>query len=210
MTLQSLPGEQGRSSDPSRQRRDRSARRGSRDNSQPLLNRVRRWSDHWMPYAMAGAAVAFAGTVFYRTHIDTAINGAFGAGMTRNDVRYVLGNPTELVDGGRRWLYRDDNRTVTVNYNGDLLDSTTCTSRNLSPTDCVPTHRIVLGMSEDQVWNLLGEPTRERIDGLDKFLEYRDIGLLLRLTQFRVSAITMRPRSSPISVVPRAIRIMFP
>lgn len=172
----------------------------------------RQWRSALVP-AMILLSLGWLGYTYLRTYQDTFAYGPASAGMSTAEVLYINGQPTSKTrDADReRWIYRSGSQLMTVDFVPDgPVRNVLCTSQAGSAADCPLAHRVALGMTEDEVWYLLGKPPVQKLDGPSKIIAYPDLGLTLRLEQFRVASIARQPEKSRFAIIPHLIRILVP
>jgi hypothetical protein len=166
---------------------------------------------------MSLAAVAFfagsARTVDYagKTFGPAGIDG------TRDDVRYMLGQP-KVAPGtdpatAPRWQYRlPEGGTVLAEFDPDdgLVRRLSCEDANMTPASCPNVLGVRMGDAETHVLYRLGVPSRQQFAGEVKSLIYDDLGITFQLTRFAVYKVIIGRRPSRFSYLPRTFRYMVP
>lgn len=175
-----------------------------------------RFRSHWRTYlspAMAVLTIGWVGYVYVHTYQNTASYSGLAGGMSTAEVRYAMGDAiqTRTSAGRERWLYHSGSQRLAVDFGGDgRIANVLCTSTSQSPGDCLSAHRVSLGMTEDEIWYRLGRPAVEQLDGTNKIIAYPQLGLTLRLAQYKVSAIASQPHGDVFGAVPAALRMLMP
>ncbi len=152
------------------------------------------------------------------------------SGMQRADVRYVLGSPESIAMPGQsvalrvsgsdaaaseaasQWLYRRGGTLTTIGFEPDTgrVAFVSCYDKDVTELGCPPVLGIGIGTIEDKIWFRLGRPSSERYNGEVKTIVYNELGLRFDLRKLVVERITLAPRSSIITTLPRAIRVAMP
>jgi hypothetical protein len=186
-------------------------RRRKRKQAAPLTP-AQWWRRHGTTVMLAVTA-AWAGFAYLSLHAHSMAYDVAREGMTEADLLYASGPPVRKTAhrAGSRWFYREGDKVTVADFDrsGQLTDFV-CTSVSRSPQTCHSAHGIEIGTKEREIWNLLGRPARERLDGAAKYAGYPDIGLTLRLEQGRVTAIAQRSARRSIELVPQALRALVP
>lgn len=199
------------SQDYKRRRRSRRAERTGSSESWPTRAK-RLWRKGLVPGMAAITALWVAG-IWFQTYQDSVMLGPYTRNLGTTDTLYAFGKPEAKMDhhGRERWVYRDGSQVIALDFPpGRPLSNVACASTTLSPADCPDAHGVRLGMTEDQVWHLLGEPSIQRFQGTTKVIAYRGIGLTLKLEQFRVSVIAVQPDNNLFSILPATLRKLVP
>ncbi|MDE2595384.1 MAG: hypothetical protein KGL44_00755 [Sphingomonadales bacterium] len=201
------------SGDKSRVRRRSSRRSQNRSAQGDWLYRFRKlWRRH-VGAAMAVLTLFFVGYVYFQTYTNAVAYEGLSAAMRKQDVLYVLGKPDakHSLKGREVWVYRSGDRYYQTTFGSDgVLSNILCTSKVGAVGDCLPSQRVSLGMTEDEVWYRLGKPAVERLDGTTKVIAYPSLGLTLKLEQFQVSVIANQPERRPLAILPKVLRILLP
>ena len=162
---------------------------------------------------MLGVTVLWGAATYLRTYQDAQMFGYFASDMRPTDTLYAMGKPTSKYShhGRERWIYHNGSQVMALDFagGGDLLN-VLCTSSVMAPSDCPRAHGARLGMTEDQVWFELGRPGVEIFDGTNKVIAWPEIGLTVRLEQFRVSAIAVQPRRAFFGAIPTTLYKLIP
>ncbi len=195
------------------QRRRRSRKAARTGSTESWNTRARRlWRKGLVPVMAVITALWVAGT-YYLTYQDAVMLGPYTRNLGTTDALYAFGKPDAKMDhhGRERWVYRDGSKVIALDFPpGRSLANAACTSTSRSPADCPDAHGVRLGMTEDQVWHLLGEPSVQRFQGTTKVIAYPGVGLTLKLEQFRVSVIAVQPDNGLFSILPATVRKLVP
>lgn len=140
------------------------------------------------------AVVDVVGTVA-ALHASTVAYGLVGPGMSRDDVRYAMGEPasrTQTQAGGIDWLYRQGSGRFRVRFDSrGIFSRATCGSESADVSDCPEVLGLHLGTGEEQVWDALGAPERQGYAGDTKVIEYPSLGLGFGLRRLQVVQISL-------------------
>ena len=167
------------------------------------------------------ARLLFAGMVllavvyFARYVWDTRMAGisysGLGVGSYERDVRYILGRPTSIAEGGKLYRYEDGAKTVTVRLSDQGgVASVKCSADLQDASKCDPFLDLRLGAPEDVILLQLGAPSRSTYAGDDKIMHYDGLGVSFWMRKFRLYAIELHDRPTFMSALPRALWRMVP
>lgn len=191
----------------------RGRRRSKRTKSKSTPGALRQW---WWKYGtlamvlVTGAWLSFGYLKLYSQGLSYDI---IGVGVNEPGMLYAAGPPNQKIDTatGRRWVYRDGDRVAVVDFDhSGILFNFLCTSMSQSPRACRPSHGIQIGTDELSMWNRLGMPSHERLDGTGKYSTYQGIGLTVRLEKGLVTAISRQPSTSKVDLIPQVLRSLIP
>lgn len=192
-------------------RRSRSSKAKTK-RATPQVRLKRTWQRH-LGLTMAVLTIGFAGYAYFRTYTEAVAYDALAGKPTKEEALYVLGKPgaTRPFHDGESWSYRSGDRLLRLDFGADgRMKNLLCASRAMSPADCQSAFHVTVGMSEDQVWYLLGKPPVQLLEGTNKIIAYPSVGLTLKLQQFRVAVISRQLDSRPFEIVPMVLRRMVP
>ena len=127
------------------------------------------------------------------------------------EVRYVLGAPPVVEDGGRLFRYDEGNRTIVTRFSDPgLMTSISCTAEPNFASACEPTLGVGIGTPEDRLLLLLGPPSRISFQGNDKLIYYDGLGLTFRMRKFRVHTLELRQGGNPVGYIGRSLWRLIP
>jgi hypothetical protein len=175
-------------------------------------------------------AMGYVALTLYFVSQAAKLYGGVVAGMQRADVRYVLGSPNSIAMAGEsvarpgsgsdaaaseaasQWLYRRGGTLTTIGFEPDTgrVAFVSCYDKDVTELGCPPVLGIGIGTVEDRIWFRLGRPSSERYNGEVKTIAYNELGLRFDLRKLVVERITLAPRSSIITTLPRAVRVAVP
>jgi hypothetical protein len=131
-------------------------------------------------------------------------------GMIKNEVRYIYGQPQVLekvsdgtdfywyvekipddktVNDYDMWEYNDKyKRILTVNFDSETgkVSSLSCQKGESSFGKACEIQDLRIGLTEEELTNRLGKPTRETLNGLIKKLYYSELNLIFFLEKKKV------------------------
>lgn len=177
------------------------------------------WTEYWrsdefarhLTIVMALVGAAYAGMFLYNTRSAALYYAPLGVGFTDAEVRYLLGTPDAVEQGGRLLRYSEPGRELEVRFGSDgRMNSFRCSSPAGSQPRCQDVRGIKIGTTEDQIWLRLGHPSRESYSGNDKTIHYDGMGLTFQLSLFKVRSIELREGASFTGYFPRALWAMYP
>jgi hypothetical protein len=114
----------------------------------------------------------------------------------RAAVRYALGSPDVASRTDRLWTYRlEGGSTLTTSFgNNGKLVKINCVNDRAEPDSCPDLFGFGIGDIEDALIGRLGLPSRVRIVGDRKYLDYDGIGATYALEQFIVVGLERKPQ----------------
>lgn len=159
--------------------------------------------------AMCVLGLLYAGTLAYQLRVATYFYGGLTLGMTKSEVRYMMGTP-RATPSATTWNFLEEGRDTVVGFNpAGRLDSITCTSM-LGRAGCQSIFGIDIGTTEDRVWLLLGKPDREEYGHDSKTIHYDGLGFSFRLSRFAVTHLQLRDTASIPGFIPRFLWVLVP
>jgi hypothetical protein len=160
---------------------------------------------------MSVVAVLYAALIVWESRWVTRHYGPIDMYATPAQIRYVLGPPDAIEDGGRLYRYDDNGRRMTVRFSPDgRTISVRCTAPPDNEPRCTPILGVDVGDLEDVVLLSLGMPTREVYSGNGKTMEYDGLGVRLRMQRLAVVELEARAGGGITGYVPRALWAMVP
>jgi hypothetical protein len=115
---------------------------------------------------------------------------------------------TTKVEDYDEWAYEEpySNVRLTVEFNKfGFVESLNLYSDRNKPNGWRAIAGLYSGDSEDKVLRL-GQPSRQKLDGVSKTIEYRDIGIVVTLTKGRAYMITIKGPQEKAAVFRRFMR----
>jgi hypothetical protein len=115
---------------------------------------------------------------------------------------------TTKIEDYDGWVYEEPHSNVrlTVEFNrSGCVESLNLYSDNKQPYGWIAIAGLNSGDSEEKVLGL-GQPSRQKLDGLSKMIEYRDIGIVVGLTKGRAYMITIKGPQEKAAVFRRFMR----
>jgi hypothetical protein len=177
------------------------------------------WTEYWrsaeferhLLFAMCLVGLAYFGTIFITTRLATFHYGDLWLKASGSEVRYMLGPPAAVEDGGTLYRYSQTGRELTVQLSpAGRTVSIRCQAAAQGPSTCPEASGIGIGTTEDKVLLRLGAPSRAAYRGNDKTSYYDGMGLTLRLSQFKVREIEVREGASFTGYFPHALLAAIP
>jgi len=181
--------------------------------------RAATWPEYWRSAqfgqhvfaAMCLIGAAYAGTILWETRFYSRHYPPVTMGVSESEVRYMLGEPDSVQDGGRLYRFSETGRELAARLSDDgRLTAISCAAGEKSPATCPRVRGIGIGTDEYDVLRTLGAPSRETYRGNDKTLHYDGMGLALQLQQFDVEQIQLHQGSSFSGYFPNALFAMIP
>lgn len=132
-------------------------------------------------------------------------------GMTKNEVRYIKGEPNQVLEkvsddinfywyvdpiptdknivDYNMWEYSNDygnELTVTFNPKAEKVNSLSCRQGKYNYRDACEIQGLLIGLTEEEIINRLDRPIKEKLNGSIKILYYPDINLKFYLEKKKV------------------------
>lgn len=162
--------------------------------------------------AVAGVLYLAGGVFWFR---DATVGvGPLIKGMTEADVRYVQGPPTMQrrdPGGAVLWEWREPERLLHARFDGasGRLTEASCTDIAARGGSCPERLGLGVGTTEDAVWTVFGQPTRQAFANGDKTISYDDIGIEFGLRRFAIYRSAIIPRRGS-GWFGRVLRVLVP
>ena len=194
--------------EPVRRRRRKSSRR-----------KAASWPEYWrgpdfgrhLFIAMCLVGAGYAGTILWETRFYAYSYPPASIGVTESEVRYMLGPPHAVEDGGSLYRYSETGRELAVRLSpAGRLESISCAAGRQAPPTCPRVLGIGIGSNEYDVLRRLGAPSRQAFRGNDKTMYYDGMGLAFQLRRFDVRQIELHEGASFSGYFPRALFAMVP
>lgn len=177
------------------------------------------WPEYWrgsefgrhLFIAMCLVGAAYVGTVLWETRFYSYNYPPASIGVTESEVRYMLGPPHVVEQGGTLYRYSEKGRELAVRFSSEgRLDSINCTAGQQDPPTCPRVRGIGIGSNEYDVLRRFGAPSRQAFSGNDKTMYYDGMGMAFQLRQFDVRQIELHEGASFSGYFPRALFAMVP
>lgn len=136
----------------------------------------------------------FLTSLFY-WYVDVNSYGVIGMEDDQPAIRYGLGAPGKIENGGKTWVYHiEAGAVLRAEFSADqTLDRVSCTSSTAEPNSCPQLYGVGVGETEDVIGHHLGNPSYVRIDGDRKYVTYEGLGATYVLQQFVVTGLIRDP-----------------
>lgn len=160
---------------------------------------------------MCLVGAAYAGTILWETRFYSSNYPPTKIGVDESEVRYMLGAPDAVEQGGALYRYTEPGRVIEarLSSSGQLV-SISCQAGPREPTTCPRIRGINIGTDEYDILRKLGWPSRQTFQGNDKTLHYDGMGMAFQLRQFKVLKTELGEGSSFIGYFPHALYAMVP
>ena len=195
---------------------------------EPIVRRKRRkssrkksatWTEYWRSdefgrhlfVAMALVGVAYAGTILWQTRFASFNYPPAAIGATESEVRYMLGQPRAVEEGGSLYRFSEKGREIAVRLSSSgRMASISCAGVAEEPSSCPEIRGIGIGSNEYDVLRRFGVPSRESYRGNDKTMYYDGMGMAFQLRRFEVQQLELHEGASFSGYFPRALYSMIP
>jgi hypothetical protein len=132
-------------------------------------------------------------------------------GMTESEVRYVLGPPRSVEEGGALYRYSEKGRELAVRFSSaGRMESISCRAGAEEPPTCPRIRGLRIGSSEYDMLLKLGVPSRETYRGNDKTVYYDGMGMVFQMRLLEVREMGLREGASFSGYFPRALFSLVP
>ena len=177
------------------------------------------WLEYWRSaefgrhlfVAMSLIGAAYAGTILWETRVAARNYPPVKIGMTPSEVRYLLGTPRAVEDGGSVYRYSERGREMAVRFSpAGRLESIACRAGTQGPPTCPRIRGIGIGTGEYDVLRRLGAPSRETFRGDAKTMYYDGMGMAFQLSLLEVTQLEVREGARFTGYFPRALFAMIP
>lgn len=160
---------------------------------------------------MVLVSVGYFARYVWDTRMAAIVYSGLPVGINERDVRYVLGRPTTVENGGALYRYIDGKKSVGVRLTeSGQTASIKCTAERPDASLCPPFLDVSIGATEEKVLRQLGGPSRVTYSGDDKVMHYDGLGVSFWLRKYQVYAIELRDRPSFMGALPEALWRMVP
>lgn len=163
---------------------------------------------------MVAISLAAAGLMAQRMRLASLMSSQLLLGIPQQEVRYLRGEPKRISADGRHWLYVEGPGALgVIRFDaGGAVDAVSCLQIEPAATGCPnpPPMGVALGSTEDWVINRFGPSSDQRYLSDGKLIYFAELGLVLRMREFRVVGITKVPRSGRLDLLPRLAWAMLP
>jgi hypothetical protein len=119
-------------------------------------------------------------------------------GMTQSEVRYVKGKAEKTPETPGAWVYFSGykGKSILIVFfasNSKQVNRIVCQSE--TSVDCDGIFGLYIGTSEKRVFERLGEPTKSKINGEIKKIDYQNLNLRIVLLKQKIHAFVVTDRS---------------